>query len=277
MGPISFGRLYVCYYQAMFDSIASLLIQSFHAHSFIFFVCAVISVIIVGVSKSGFGAGLGILSLPLMASQSSINEALAILLPLLIAIDLVGMRRFIRNANWRILKIIIPPAIVGLLLGMIFFTAITPKVLTLSIGIFTLLFLIQNLAMSRMELKETKSYPWLGRAMGLTSGFTSFVAHIGGPPITVYMLRENLLPMAYTSTLGIFFTVINFGKLGPYAYLDLLNYQQLATSIILLPCVPIGVYFGFYLAKRISMKWYYRTVRFFLLVASIKLISDGLI
>jgi uncharacterized membrane protein YfcA len=113
--------------------------------------------------------------------------------------------------------------------------------------------------------------------MGLMSGFTSFVAHIGGPPITVYMLREKLLPMVYTSTLGVFFTVMNFGKLGPYAYLDLLNYKQLATSIILLPCAPVGVYFGFYLAKRISMKWYYRTVRFFLLIASIKLISDGLI
>ncbi len=261
----------------MFDLLFTSLTQSFHAHSLAFFVCAVISIIILGISKSGFGAGLGTLSLPLMASQAPINEALAIMLPLLIVIDLVGLRRYIQNANWRILKIVIPPSIAGLLLGMIFFTAITPQVLTLSIGIFTLLFLIQNLAMSRIEAKETKSYPWLGRAMGLTSGFTSFVAHIGGPPITVYMLREKLLPMVYTSTLGVFFTVMNFGKLGPYAYLDLLNYKQLATSIILLPCAPVGVYFGFYLAKRISMKWYYRTVRFFLLVASIKLIADGLI
>ena len=260
----------------MLDLLITSLVQSFHAHSSVFFVCAVISVIMLGISKSGFGAGLGTLSLPLMASQSTINEALAIMLPLLMMIDLVGLRRYILNANWTILKIVIPPALVGLLLGMIFFTAITPQVLTLSIGIFTLLFLIQNLAMSQMDINETKSYPWLGRVMGLTSGFTSFVAHIGGPPITVYMLREKLLPMVYTSTLGVFFAIMNFGKLGPYAYLDLLNYQQLATSIILFPFVPVGVYFGFYLAKRISMKWYYRTVRFFLLIASIKLITDGL-
>ena len=261
----------------MLDSLLAPLAQSFHAHSFIFFICAIASVIVVGISKSGFGAGLGILSLPLMASQASINEALAILLPLLIAIDLVGLRRFIRNANWRIVRIIVPPAMLGLILGMIFFTAITPQILTLSIGIFTLLFLIQNLAMGYFNASEAKPYPWLGRVMGLTSGFTSFVAHIGGPPITVYMLREKLHPMVYTSTLGIFFTFVNFGKLAPYAYLDLLNFQQLATSLLLLPCVPVGVYFGFYLAKRISMKWYYRIVRFFLLVASVKLISDGLL
>jgi hypothetical protein len=63
VSPISFWQTFVCYYQAIFDFISSSLVQSFNAHSFSFFVCAVISVIIVGVSKSGFGAGLGILSL----------------------------------------------------------------------------------------------------------------------------------------------------------------------------------------------------------------------
>lgn len=253
------------------------LVQAFNDHSTTFFVLAAISVLIVGISKSGFGAGLGVLSLPLMASQSSINDALAILLPLLIAIDLVGLRRFLRNANKRILKLILLPAAFGMLLGYLFFSLITPKILSLSIGIFTLLFLIQSLVMSRLDLKEAKPYPWLGRVMGGVSGFTSFVAHIGGPPITIYMLREKVSPMVYTSTLGIFFTVINFGKLVPYTYLDLLNFNQLATSILLLPLVPVGVYLGFYLAKRISAKWYYIIVQFFLLVASIKLIADGLL
>ncbi len=259
------------------DSLITPLIQSFHTHTFAFFLTAIASVVVVGISKSGFGAGLGTLSLPLMASQVSVGEALAILLPLLIAIDLVGLQRFIRNANWRILKLVIPPAMIGMGLGVIFFKSITPKTLSLSIGIFTLLFLVQNLAMSHFDARDAKPYPWLGRFMGMTTGFTSFVAHIGGPPITLFMLREKLLPMVYTSTLGVFFTVINFGKIAPYAYLDLLNFQQLATSVLLLPCVPIGVYLGFYLAKRISMKWYYRMVRFFLLIAGVKLVIDGLI
>jgi len=251
--------------------------QAFQSHSATFFIVAVISVLIVGISKSGFGAGLGVLSLPLMASQSSINEALAILLPLLIAIDLVGLQRFIKNADYRILKLVLIPAMLGMLLGYLFFSAITPKILSLSIGIFTLLFLIQNLVMARFNLKEAKPYPWLGRVMGLVSGFTSFVAHIGGPPITVYMLREKVIPIIYTSTLGVFFAIINFGKLVPYAYLDLLSFNQLSTSILLLPCVPVGVYLGFYLAKRISMRWYYIIVQFFLAVASVKLIADGLL
>lgn len=253
------------------------LVQAFNDHSFAFFVLASISVIVVGISKSGFGAGLGALSLPLMASQSSIHEALAILLPLLIAIDLVGLRRFLKNADRRILKLVLLPAAFGMLLGYLFFSVITPKILSLSIGIFTLLFLIQSLVISRLDLKKAKPFPWLGRLMGGVSGFTSFVAHIGGPPITIYMLREKVSPMIYTSTLGIFFAVMNFGKLVPYAYLDLLNLDQLATSILFLPLVPVGVYLGFYLAGKISVKWYYIIVQIFLLIASIKLITDGLL
>ncbi len=260
----------------MLQTLINLVIESFHTHSIAFFIFAFTSVVFVGISKSGFGAGLGVLSLPLMASQSTLNEALAVLLPLLIAIDLVGIRRFIKNADWRILKLILPAGFVGLLLGMIFFTVITPKALTLFVGIFIMLFLIQMLVTSHFDLREAKPYPWLGRLMGLMSGFTGFVAHNGGPPITIFMLREKLLPMVYTSTLGIFFTFINFGKLGPYAYLDLLDFKQLATSVILLPCVPVGVYLGFYLAEKISKKWYYRIVQLFLLIASVKFISDGL-
>ena len=253
------------------------LLQALNEHSALFFILAAISVVILGISKSGFGAGLGVLAPPLMASQSSLAEALAILLPLLIAIDLFGLRRFWSNADRRILKLILWPAAIGMLIGYLFFSLITPKVLSLSIGIFTLLFLIQGLVMSRIDLKEAKPYPWLGRLMGGLSGFTSFVAHIGGPPITIYMLREKVSPMVYTSTLGIFFTIMNLGKLVPYAHLDLLNLNQLATSILLLPLVPIGVYIGFYLAKRLSAKWYFIIVQFCLLVASIKLIADGLL
>jgi uncharacterized protein len=260
----------------MLESFINPVTESFNTHSLAFFICAILSVIVVGISKSGFGAGLGVLSLPLMASQSTLNEALAILLPLLIAIDLVGIRRFLKNANWRILKLILPAAFFGMFLGMIFFTVITPKALTLFVGVFIMLFLVQMLVTSHFDLRGAKPYPWLGRLMALTSGFTSFVAHNGGPPITIFMLRENLLPMVYTSTLGVFFAFINFGKLGPYAYLDLLHFKQLATSAILLPCVPVGVYLGFYLAEKISVKWYYRIVQFFLLVASVKLIADGL-
>lgn len=260
----------------MLDSLMDPLTQSFQTHSLVFFIVAIVSVLLVGISKSGFGAGLGTLSLPLLASQVSVAEALAILLPLLIAIDLVGLRRFLRHADWKILALVLPSAALGILIGMLFFAVIAPKVLTLCIGMFILLYLIQDLVMGYFDSNKAKLPPWCGMLMGLLSGVTSFVAHNGGPPITAYMLREKLAPIVYTSTLGIFFACMNFAKIGPYAYLDLIKFEYLTTSILILPCVPFGVYFGFYLAKHIPVFWYYRIVRFFLLVAGVKLVIDGL-
>jgi hypothetical protein len=182
----------------------------------------------------------------------------------------------LRNANWKILSLVLPSAAIGILIGMIFFAVIAPQVLTLCIGIFILLYLLQDLVMSYFESNKAKLSPWLGILLSILSGVTSFVAHNGGPPITAYMLREKLAPMVYTSTLGIFFACLNFAKVGPYAYLGLIQWDYLITSILILPCVPIGVYFGFYLAKHIPVNWYYRIVRFFLLVAGVKLLIDGL-
>ena len=49
---------------------------------------------------------------------------------------------------------------------------------------------------------------WLGRALALVSGFTSFVAHAGGPPIGFYMLPLRLSPVRFTATMAVFFAVI---------------------------------------------------------------------
>ena len=57
----------------------------------IFYAAAVPAVIIAGVSKGGFGGGLGIMTVPLMALVASPVQAAAIMLPILCAIDIVGL------------------------------------------------------------------------------------------------------------------------------------------------------------------------------------------
>ena len=110
----------------------------------------------------------------------------------------------------------------------------------------------------------------------MISGFTSFIAHNGGPPMTAYMLTQRLDALSYTATLGVFFTAINLAKWLPYGYLGLLNWSEMVASIVLLPLVPIGVYLGFYAAKHIPLKTYYRIVYISMFIAGVKLISDGL-
>jgi len=64
-------------------------------------------------------------------------------------------------------------------------------------------------------------------------------------------------------------------KIFPYAYLEQMTYQNISTSLILLPLAPIGVYFGAYMVEKVGQEWFYRISYFCLLIAGTKLIYDG--
>ena len=63
----------------------------------VFYAVAVPAVILMGISKSGFGAGFGALAVPLMALVVPVPQAAAILLPVLLLIDGLGLMALIKH------------------------------------------------------------------------------------------------------------------------------------------------------------------------------------
>jgi len=267
--------------------------QSISQYSLGFYFATAFGVILMGISKSGFGAGIGFLAVPLIASQSNVNIALALLLPILVATDLMGLRIYLKHFDKNMMKLILPAGIVGTLLGVIFFKQITPAMLSISIGIFTLLFLVQRLWMTQKLRGQSsierashanfsfthlsKKGKWVGRLLAMTSGFTSFIAHNGGPPMTAFLITRKLDPIVYTATLGVFFTAINFSKWIPYGYLGLIDFNGMAIALVFLPLVPIGVHLGFYAAKKIPQATYYKIVYVSMFLGGVKMIWDGIL
>jgi uncharacterized membrane protein YfcA len=108
-----------------------------------------------------------------------------------------------------------------------------------------------------------------------TSGFTSFIAHAGGPPISAYVIPLRLSPVKFTATMAFFFFIINLAKWVPYAWLGLLDMRNLATSLVLLPIAPIGVLVGVRLARRINQVLFYRLLYLGMLLTGVKLVWDA--
>ena len=79
---------------------------------------------------------------------------------------------------------------------------------------------------------------WLGALLTATAGFTSFIAHAGGPPLNAYLIPLKLKPVVFTATMSVFFFAINLSKWVPYAWLGLLDLRNMATSLALLPFAP---------------------------------------
>ncbi len=240
-----------------------------------FYAAAVPAILLVGVSKSGFGAGFGSLGLPLMAMAVPVPQAAAIMLPLLAVMDFLGIRALWRERDRELLKLLLPAGLFGALIGTLLFNVLSARTVAAMVGAITLAFL----ALRTVYPPKVDAPPpprWVGFCFATVSGFTSFVAHAGGPPIAFYVLPLRLKPIRFTATMAVFFTALNLSKWVPYAWMGLIDLTNMSTSAVLLPAAPLGVWLGLRIGRVIPSAMFYRVFSVGMLLTGVKLLWDGL-
>ncbi|GAB4036124.1 MAG: sulfite exporter TauE/SafE family protein [Rubrivivax sp.] len=241
-----------------------------------FYAVAVPAVLLMGLSKSGFGAGFGALAVPLMALAVPVPQAAAIMLPLLMVMDAFGIAALWRERDRALVRLLLPAGLVGTVLGTLLFGWLSASVVAGLVGLLTLAFLaIRRLFPPRADAPPPSR--WMGRLLAMTSGFTSFVAHAGGPPIGFYVLPLKLPPVTFTATMSVFFAAINLSKWGPYAWLGLIDARNMSTSLVLMPLAPLGVWLGVWCVRRIPQRLFYGLFELGMLLTGLKLLWDGLL
>jgi uncharacterized membrane protein YfcA len=240
-----------------------------------FYWWAIPAVLLVGLAKSGFLSGFGALATPLMAMAVPIPQAAAIMLPLLCVMDMASLHQLWHDRDAALLRFLVPAGLLGIVLGTVLFSAVSAPVVSALVGVLTLLFLLQRLAFRPRPDGPPPSRVW-GALMGVVSGFTSFVAHAGGPPISAYVLPMRMDPVRVAATLAVFFTAVNLAKWVPYAALGLFDARNLWTSMVLVPLAPVGVWAGVWLTRRMASVWFYRVAYLGMAAAGAKLLWDGL-
>lgn len=241
-----------------------------------FYAVAIPAVLLMGLSKSGFGAGFGALAVPLMALAVPVPQAAAIMLPLLAVMDGFGLAALWRERDRALIRLLVPAGLVGTVLGTVLFGWLSAPVVAGVVGALTLVFL----AIRRFFPPRADAPPpprWLGWLTGITSGFTSFVAHAGGPPVGFYVLPLKLAPVVFTATMSVFFAAINASKWVPYAWLGLIDLRNMATALVLMPLAPLGVWLGVKLVRRIPQRLFYGLFELGMLLTGLKLLWDGLL
>lgn len=239
-----------------------------------FYAAAIPAVLLLGLSKSGFGSGFGSLAVPMMALAVTVPQAAAILMPILLVMDLMGLAAYRGKWDAKLLRFLVPAGLVGTVVGALSFRLLDAKLVAGIVGALTLLFLAQRLLFPPRP--DSRPPPkWLGGILTAASGFTSFVAHAGGPPVNAYVLPLRLPPVAFAATMSVFFFVLNLSKWIPYGWLGLLDLRNMATSVALLPFAPIGVLVGVRVAHRIQARLFYRLVYLGMFLTGLKLVWDG--
>ena len=242
----------------------------------LFYLAALPAVFLVGLSKGGFGGSISLLGIPLMSLVISPIQAAAIMLPILIAMDIVGLLSYRRHFDAGILRIMLPGALMGILVGYLTAAWVTADHVKLIVGVIALLFTLNHWFRSAGRVPSRQKNVAGGLFWGALSGFTSFVSHAGGPPYQMYTLPRQMDKQLFAGTSTVFFASVNAAKLAPYFFLGQFNGQNLATSAMLLPLAPVATLIGVWAVKTVSQDAFYRVTYMAVFVVSLKLIWDGL-
>lgn len=240
-----------------------------------FYFAAIPAILLTGISKGGFAGGIGLVAVPLMALTISPVQAAGIMLPILIVMDLIGVRAYRRSFDKQNLLYLLPGAAIGIGIGALLAGTIEDDHVRLLIGIIAVAFVANYLFSHVNERPPLGPGRVRGTFWGMIGGFTSFVAHAGSPPFQIYMLPQRPDKTIYVGTSVMFFTIVNFIKLPAYTALGQLAEGNLMTSLVLLPLAPLGMVLGLKLHHRIPEKPFFRLTYALVTLVGLKLIYDG--
>ncbi|WP_198669769.1 sulfite exporter TauE/SafE family protein [Pelagibacterium sediminicola] len=242
-----------------------------------FYAVAIAAVFIVGLSKSGLVASMGMVGVPLLTLVMPARDAAGMMLPLLLVMDAIALVVYRREVEWRVFWILLPGALVGTAIGWSLSAVVSEALVRLAIGIVTLIFVLDAWLPLRKKLEAVPpSRPW-GWLWGSVAGFTSFISHTGGPPAQIYMLPLKLSPALFAGTTAVFFAIVNAAKIVPYFLLGQLSVSNMQAAASLMPVAIGGMLIGVWLVRRVSQALFYRIAYVLIFLLSLKLIYDGVL
>lgn len=243
----------------------------------VFYAVATLAVLIVGLAKGGF-AGLGAAAMPLLVLVMDPVRAAAMLLPILMVQDVVSVWAFRQSFDLPTLKLMVPGAIAGIFLGWLLAARVPADGVRAIVGLIAILFGAYRLLDAwGISVRLKGELPlWLGSFWGAVAGFTSQVAHAGGPPFQVWALSRNFPHTVFIGTSSIFFALINWLKVPAYFALGQFTWENMQLTLIFLPLAIVSTLLGVVLVKRMSPARFNVAINILLMLVGLELLRDGL-
>src|SRR6185312_4000610 len=215
----------------------------------LFYLLAVVAVILLGLSKGGF-FGLGVMAIPLMSLYVPPLQAAAILVPTLLAQDALTVWSYRHDWSAWDLAIMIPSMAVGVAVGTLFAATMSPAQVRLAVGIIAVTAVL----------------------FGALGGFTTLVANAGGPAWQMHLLPRRLDKLSYAGTLTILFAASDIIKLPAYRALGQLTIANLTVGAALLPVAIVANWTGLWLVRRTPTAMFFRIAYVLMFAIGIELI-----
>ena len=225
--------------------------------SWLYYAVGAMATLVIGIGKAGFGGGVGIVAVPLLALVLPIDTVLGVLLPLLLAGDILSIGHHWGKQSRPHVRWLGIGSACGFCLGAVLLSYLQHStnfipILNLTVGGICLGFVgLQVYRLLGGVVPRFSEHPLIGSSVGLLATFVSTLAHAAGPLVSLYLLDQRLDKYQIVATNLLVFFWVNLAKLVTYIGLGLITAASLVQSLIFLPCLPIGTVLGVWLHKRI--------------------------
>lgn len=235
-----------------------------------------LAALFIGISKAGFGGGLGMLTTPLCVMAFGAKDAIGILLPLLCAGDAFSLYHYWRRWEIKNLWFLLPGVVIGVLLGTQCIGRFSARELNLAIGLLAVAFVLFQVVKDTVYRAEGPFQPnhRLGALFGLGAGVTSTFAHGAGPVVSMFLIPQRLPKEVYVGTTVLVFTWINWIKMPFFLATGLINLPTLQRSATFLALIPLGVWAGVWCNRRFSEAAFSGAIYGLTFLAGLQLIFD---
>lgn len=237
----------------------------------LYFACAML----IGISKTGI-QNIGTLTVPFFVILFGAKQSTGIVLILLCIADLMAVVYYRKSFRWVEVKKLLPMALVGLMVGLIWGKFIDDKLfkvlmgICILIGILVMFWMERTTEERRLRLVQNKYY---GPFFGFVMGFSTMIGNAAGPALSVYMLSKRLDKITFAATSAWFIMLLNLTKVPLQAFVwQNLSWAGFYLNLMAIPFILLGAWVGVKLLKRIPEQYYRYLIMCLVLVSGILLI-----
>ncbi len=219
-----------------------------------------LAVFVLGIAKAGV-KGFGVLIVVILAFVFGEKASTGILLPLLIAADIMAVIYYNRHTKWIYIKKLMPLMIIGVLVGVWMGHVISEEVFKRIMAGIIILSVLIMIYTERQKKAVLPSDSLFSGSVGFLAGFTTMVGNLAGPISNIYFLATRLPKNEFIGTAAWLFFIINVFKL-PFHILvwNTISKETLALNSIMLPILALSFFIGVAVVKLISNLNYRRFI-----------------
>lgn len=236
---------------------------------------AILAGLCVGLAKGGLG-GFALVTVLIMAEILPPKQSVGVVLLMYLTGDVYSVRAFGRYCQWRYVFLLLPPVLVGAMVGALVLDLIPQEIFRPVLGWIVLAMLALQLLRSRYQalferLAKSRRYAW---AMGGASGLCTMLANAAGPLMQLFLLTARLEKMAFLGTMACLFILINLAKVPLAWSVGVLSWESLYLAAMVAPAVVLGVIIAKTFVVWISQQFFERLIMLFIIIAAIHLILN---